>query len=138
MTYEAVEEQSCHDDSDNDNDKSGGETEGSEYDMSEDESEDTKRKKRRKRHNKPLKEKDTNGGEKIIKRGGYNQNTKNKKASAIDVEALLKSGNKNSVTNRTMAAMTSDEQTKIIGTAEKSLLKQAKKGLRVEAMKVYP
>ena len=128
MTYEAVEEQSCHDDSDNDNDKSGGETEGSEYDMSEDESEDTKRKKRRKRHNKPLKEKDTNGGKKNNK----------KNASAIDVEALLKSGNKNSVTNRTMAAMTSDEQTKIIGTAEKSLLKQAKKGLRVEAMKVYP
>ncbi len=69
-TYEAIEEQSCHDDSDNDNYKSGGETEGSVYDMSEDESEDTKRKKRRKRHNKPLKEKETKFGENLNKRGG--------------------------------------------------------------------
>jgi hypothetical protein len=69
-TSEAIEERSCHDDSDNDNDKSGGETEGSVYDMSEDDSDDTKRKKRRKRHNKPLKEKEINVGEKLKKRGG--------------------------------------------------------------------
>ncbi len=60
-TYEAVEKHTCH------NDKSGGETEGSEYDMSEDESVKRKRQKRRKTHNKPLKEKETNGGEKTSK-----------------------------------------------------------------------
>ncbi len=137
-TYEAVEEHSCHDDSENDNDKSGGETEGSEYDMSEDESVDRKRKKRRKRHNKPLKEKETNGGKKTSKEEDTTKTIKKTNASAIDVQALLKSGNKKSGTNRTMAAMTAEEQTEIIGTAEKSLMKQAKKGLRVEAMKVIP
>jgi hypothetical protein len=32
--------------------------------------------------------------------------------------------------------MTPEQQTAIIGSAEKTLMKQAKKGLRVEAMKV--
>ncbi len=51
-------------------------------------------------------------------------------------EGLVKSGDKNSVTNKTLAAMTPEQQTAIIGSAEKSLMRQAKKGLRVEAMKV--
>jgi hypothetical protein len=49
------------------------------------------------------------------KRGGYNQPTKKKKPLAIDVQALLNSGSKQSVTNRTIAAMTPAEQTEILG-----------------------
>jgi hypothetical protein len=61
---------------------------------------------------------------------------KGKKAVIIDVDALLKSASKKSVTTKTMDAMTSLEKTAILGSAEKTLLKQAKKGLRLEAMKV--
>jgi hypothetical protein len=61
---------------------------------------------------------------------------KGKKPDTIDVDALLKSGTKKSVTTKTMDAMTSLEKTAILGSTEKTLLKQAKKGLRQEAMKV--
>ncbi len=54
----------------------------------------------------------------------------------IDVEALLNSGARNSVTNKTIKAMTPEEKTEILDTAGKSLLLQAKKGMRVQAMKV--
>ncbi len=59
------------------------------------------------------------------------------KAQVIDVEALLHSGAKNSVTNKTIKAMTPKEKTEILDTAGKSLLVQAKKGMRVQAMKVH-
>jgi hypothetical protein len=52
------------------------------------------------------------------------------------VDALFKSGDKNSVTNKTLSDMTPEQQTAIVGSVEKILMKQAKKGLRVEAMKV--
>ncbi len=74
--------------------------------------------------------------ETIIKRGEKNKTRKNKKPSAIDVQALLHSGSNKSLKNRTMAAMTTEEQAKIIRSAEKALMKEAKKGLRKEAMKV--
>ena len=54
----------------------------------------------------------------------------------IDVEALLLSGGKNSVTTKTIDAMTPDEKNDMIGTAGKTLLKVAKKGIRVQAMTV--
>jgi hypothetical protein len=61
----------------------------------------------------------------------------NKKASAVDIQALIHFGSKKSVTNRTIAGMTTEEQaTTIIGSAEKTIMKEAKKGLRKEAMKV--
>ena len=39
---------------------------------------------------------------------------KSPKQTVIDVEALFKSGDKNSVTNKTLAAMTTEQQTAII------------------------
>jgi hypothetical protein len=36
-----------------------------------------------------------------------------------------------------MDAMTANEKNAMLGTAEKTLMKQAKKGFRQEAMKVY-
>ncbi len=58
------------------------------------------------------------------------------KAPVIDVEVLLHSGAKNSVTNKNIEAMTPEEKTEILDTAGKSLLVQAKKRMRVQAMKV--
>ena len=49
---------------------------------------------------------------------------------------MLKSASKKSVTTKTMDAMTSLEKASILDSAEKTLMKQAKKGLRVEALKV--
>ncbi len=40
---------------------------------------------------------------------------KSPKQTVIDVEALFKSGDKNSVTNKNLAAMTPEQQTAIIG-----------------------
>jgi hypothetical protein len=125
------------DDSDNDIDKSGGETEGSEYDMSEDEEGNRKRKKRRTKINKSSKEKAKNVGENNkSKEKDKPKRRNNKKASAVDIQALIHSGSTKSVTNRTIAAMTTEEQATIIGSAEKIIMKEAKKGLRKEAMKV--
>ncbi len=53
------------------------------------------------------------------------------------MNALLKPTSKKSVTAKTMEAMTTIEKTAILGSAEKTLLKQAKKGFRQEAMKVH-
>jgi hypothetical protein len=54
----------------------------------------------------------------------------------IDVEALISSGNKNSVTTKTMEAMSVDQRKDVIGTAEKTLVTIAKKLFRTQAMKV--
>jgi hypothetical protein len=61
---------------------------------------------------------------------------KKKHAPVIDVEAIILSGGKKSVTNKTVEAMTPHEKLEIIGSAGKSLMVQAKKGLRKEAMTV--
>jgi hypothetical protein len=55
-------------------------------------------------------------------------------AKAIDVEALLSMGTKSSVTAKTLASMTKEQNDSIMGTAEKELLVQARKGLRDETM----
>jgi hypothetical protein len=57
-------------------------------------------------------------------------------AKAISVEALFSMGSKTSVTAKTMAAMTSQQNSDIMDTAGKALLIQARKGLRDETMKV--
>jgi hypothetical protein len=44
----------------------------------------------------------------------------------IDVEALISSGNKNSVTTKTMETMSVDQRKDVIGTAEKTLVSIAK------------
>jgi hypothetical protein len=114
-------------------DKSGGETEGSEYNLSEDENAKQKKEKKRTTRNHQLKEKAKKGGNKNKKE---EDSLTVKKATVIDVDALLKSSSKKSVTTKTMQSMTALEQTEILGSAGKTLLKQAQKGLRVEAMKV--
>jgi hypothetical protein len=59
-----------------------------------------------------------------------------KRQPVFDVEALMETGAKGSMTSKTIAAMTPAQKSDIIDTAHKSLLRVAKKGLRVEAMKV--
>ncbi len=61
---------------------------------------------------------------------------KTKKVPVIDFEAILLFGWGNSVTNKTVEALTPDEKLEMIGSAGKSLMLQAKKGMRVQAMKV--
>ena len=119
---------------------SGGETEGSEYGLSD---EEEKRVSKRKRivgrgTNKPLEpqlsEKKSAPKKKTL---GLTKSPKPKlESQVINVEALLQSGDKNSVTNKTIRAMTPEEKTEILDSAGKSLLVQAKKGMRVQAMKV--
>ncbi len=58
------------------------------------------------------------------------------KGAVIDVEALYKSGNKNSVMNKTIDAMTAAQKGDVMESAKKKIVSIAKKGLRVEAMKV--
>jgi hypothetical protein len=116
-------------DSDNEIDGSGGESEVSEYDSS-DAERDRNKKKRRTGPSKKLKEKAKNGGRNKRKEEETTNESKSKHPMAINVEAILKSGSKTSVTNKTIAAMTSAEQQNVIGTAGKTLMKQAKKGLR--------
>jgi hypothetical protein len=53
--------------------------------------------------------------------------------AVIDVEALYKSGNKNSVMNKTIDAMTAAQKEDVMESAEKKIVSIAKKGLRVEA-----
>ncbi len=60
-----------------------------------------------------------------------------KKPVIIDVDALLKSTSKTSVTAKTIDAMTANEKNAMLGSAEKKLMKEAKKGFRQEAMKVH-
>jgi hypothetical protein len=52
------------------------------------------------------------------------------------VDAILKAGAKDKITNKTVALMTPQEAESLNTTAGKIILKQAKKGLRVQAFKV--
>ncbi len=52
------------------------------------------------------------------------------------MDALLKCGSKDNITNKTVALMTPEEAKSLTSTAGKSILKEAKKGLRVHAFKV--
>jgi hypothetical protein len=120
-----------------DSEQSGGDTEGSDYAIS-DEDDRNRWKKVPKRGRIEKSKKETNkhsGGIPIRKEEDTNasmvaQNTKlpkkspNKRQPVNDVEALMETGAKGSVTAKT------------IDTAEKSLLKVAKKDLKAEAMKV--
>ncbi len=54
----------------------------------------------------------------------------------IDVKAILQNGSKDNITNKTVALMTEAEQASLTTTAGTTILKQAKKGLRVQAFKV--
>ncbi len=58
------------------------------------------------------------------------------KLTGIDVDAILKSGSKGNVTNQTVALMTEEEAESLTTTAGVTMLKEAKKGLRVQAFKV--
>ena len=103
-TLKTVSEELAQEDSENDNEKSGGDTEGSEYDMSEDEDRKRKLKKRRTKPIKSLKEKAKNMGENNdSKEEDTPKRRHNKVTPAVDVQALIKSGGKQSVTNRTIA-----------------------------------
>jgi hypothetical protein len=107
---------------DSDSEKSGGETEGSDYQDSDVEEEKKGPKKRKLAGGKPKVKEETP--------------KRTQKVPIIDVEAILRSGGKNSVTTKTIERMTPDEKNEMIGTAGKSLLTQAKKGIRVQAMTV--
>jgi hypothetical protein len=136
---------------DSEKESSMGDTEGSEYGDS-DEEEQTRLKKkfslaREKKTVNPkqsprrTKTKGKSAATKIkleasLANGGRKTPLRTKKDPAIDVEALLLSGGKNSVTTKTMDAMAPDEKNDMIGSAGKVLLKQAKKGMRVQAMTV--
>ncbi len=119
---------------------SGGETEGSEYGLSDEEEKRVSKKKRiiGRGKNKTLEPKQSKQKRKPKQSNdGAKKTPKQKlKAQVINVKALLNSGDKNSVTNMIIRAMTPDEKTEILDTAGKSLLVQAKKGMRVQAMKV--
>jgi hypothetical protein len=52
------------------------------------------------------------------------------------VEAILLAGSKDNITNKTVALMTEAEQASLSTTAGKTILQQAKKGLRIQAFKV--
>jgi hypothetical protein len=130
-------------DSDNCSANSGGETEGSEYDAKSDEDEKRKAKKKRRTSlitQKPKEKGTMKGGNKSLKEEDGNIKTKTNrgkhKRAVIDVEALYKSGNKNSVMNKTIDAMTAAQKEDVMESAEKKIVSIAKKGLRVEAMKV--
>ena len=119
-------------------DKSGGETEGSVYEDSDEEKNITSKKKAklelgqskvkvRSRHS----GKKSNGKKEIS-----STPSRSAKDPVIDVEAILMSGDKNSVTTKTIMAMTPEEKKEMVGKAGKSLLVQAKKGMRVQALTV--
>jgi hypothetical protein len=63
-------------------------------------------------------------------------NGRKQKHTGIDVDAILKSGSKGNVTNQTVALMTPAEAESLTTTAGLTMLKEAKKGLRVQAFKV--
>jgi hypothetical protein len=113
---------------------SGGETEGSDFLPSDDELEKIWAKKRRKILRSPQKEKEK------PKRGKKSKEVetrvRKRKNAVIDVDAILKLGWKDNITNKTVALMTPEEASVLSTTAGKSILKEAKKGLRVQAFKV--
>jgi hypothetical protein len=116
-----------------DHEKSGIETEGSDYQDSYVEEQNKRNKKRK-----------LAGGKPKVQLKSRSKKTKEKKETpkrtrkpaVIDVEAILLSGAKNSVTTKTIEALTPEEKKELMGNAGKSLLTQAKKGMRVQAMTV--
>ncbi len=52
------------------------------------------------------------------------------------MDAILKLGSKDNITNKTVALMTPQEADTLTTTAGQTILKEAKKGLRVQAFKV--
>jgi hypothetical protein len=112
----------------------GGETEGSEYALLDDDDDDAGHKKKRKRVRSPGKEKEKSKRRTIVKEVETKGRTK--KNSIIDVDALLHSGSKSNITNKTVALMTKEEAVSLTTNAGKTILQGAKKGLRVQAFKV--
>ena len=114
---------------------SGGETEGSDFLPSDDELKKIWAKKRRKILRSPQKEKEK------PKRGKKSKEVetrvRKRKNAVIDVDAILKLGSKDNITNKTVALMTPEEASVLSTTTGKSILKEAKKGLRVQAFKVH-
>jgi hypothetical protein len=111
---------------------SGGETEGSEFAPSDDEAHKIRRKTKRQKPKTPAKEK-----EKTKRRKTSEEEVETKQNNpGIDVEAILLTGSKDNITNKTVALMTETEQASLTTTAGKTILQQAKKGLRVQAFKV--
>jgi hypothetical protein len=113
---------------------SGGETEGSDFAPSEDELEKKRARKKNKTLRTPEKEKEKTKGRKQLKEA--DEKKSRGKHAIIDVEALLNSGSKDNITNKTVALMTPEEAESLTTNAGKSILKEAKKGLRVQAFKV--
>ena len=113
---------------------SGGETEGSEFAPSDDEAHKIRRKTKRQKPKSLAKEKEKTKRRKTSKE----VETKGRKQNnpGIDVEAILLTGSKDNITNKTVALMTEAEQVSLTTTAGKTILQQAKKGLRVQAFKV--
>jgi hypothetical protein len=62
--------------------------------------------------------------------------SRKKTKDVIDVDAILQSGSKENITNKTVALLDDKQAEALTATAGRSILKQAKKGLRVEAFKV--
>ncbi len=113
---------------------SGGETEGSEFAPSDDEEGKNRRKTKRQQRKSPEKEKEKTKRRKTIKE--VETKGRKQKNPGIDVEAILQSGSKDNITNKTVALMTDEEAASLTTTAGKAILQQAKKGLRVQAFKV--
>jgi hypothetical protein len=114
---------------------SGGEIEGSDFLPSDDELQQKRAKKRRKTLRSPEKEKAKIVGRK--KRKEAEPKGRKQKHTGIDVDAILKSGSKGNVTNQTVAlALRTPEEAEALTTnAGLTMLKEAKKGLRVQAFK---
>jgi hypothetical protein len=82
----------------------------------------------------PVKEKKKNNRRKNSKEAEPKGRKRNK--DVIDVDAILKLGSKDNITNKTVALMTPQEADALTTTAGQIVLNEAKKGLRVQAFKV--
>ncbi len=106
------------------NEGSRGETEGSAYgDSDEEELAHKKKKRRRTRGNKTVEVKLRSTRNKNVEVKVESKTPKKtKKGPVIDVEAIILSGGKNSVTNKTVEALTPDEKMEMLGSAGKTLM----------------
>jgi hypothetical protein len=87
---------------------SGGETEGSEFAPSDDEAHKIRRKTKRQKPKSPAKEKEKTKRRKTSK--DVETKGRKQKNPGIDVEAILLTGSKDNITNKTVALMTEAEQ----------------------------
>ena len=131
MLYNAGATETKSDNEDSDNDKwcYNSDIEISEYSASEEESTAPAQKKKQtnSRNGKDTKPK---------RRKGKDTKPVSEQTKPIDVKALLAMGSKKSVMGKTLAAMTDEQTSSMITTAEAALQKQAKKSLRDNALKV--